>query len=142
LEATSARAGAGLACAPPPELRIALLGIRCEASCYDLQLIEVAMSGARELMRSAPRGSVPWVQGVVAYIEGTMVAGGGDGGMEDLRAGIALLREVDPAPEIVGRMAFGFLASICILDNLGHVREATALEARFVEVVRAAEDGE
>ncbi|HSK00218.1 MAG TPA: hypothetical protein VK932_03215, partial [Kofleriaceae bacterium] len=138
LDATAARAGLGLACAPPPELRLALLGMRCEAACYGLHLIGVAMGDVEELMRSAPRGGIPWVQGVVAKIESTIVTGG----LEDLRAGIALLRDIDPSPEAVGRMAFGFLTGICILDNLGAVEEASALEARFSEIVRATEDQE
>jgi len=40
------RAGLGLGCAPPPELRIALLGMRCEASGYGLQAIDVTMADA------------------------------------------------------------------------------------------------
>ena len=72
LDATMARAGLGLGCAPPQELRIALLGMRCEASGQGLQLISVAMADAEELMRSAPRGSIPWAQAMNAYIEGTM----------------------------------------------------------------------
>jgi len=63
LDATMTRAGLGLGCAPPPELRIALLGMRCEASGYGLQAIDVTMADAEELMRSAPRGSIPWAQG-------------------------------------------------------------------------------
>ncbi len=138
LNATMARAGLGLDCAPPPELRIALLGMRCEASGYGLQAINVTMADAEELMRSAPRGSIPWAQGMYAHNEVTMLSGR----ISELLAGIALLREVDPAPEAVGRMALAFLTGVCILDNFGQVPEGTVLEQRFFEVVRAAGERE
>jgi len=138
LDATMARADLGLGCAPPQDLRIALLGMRCEAACQGLQLISVAMPDAEELMRSAPRGSIPWAQGISAYIEGTMMAGR----IPDLLAAIGLLREVDPAPEAAGRMALPLLVGVGLLDALGRVTEATALEERFFAVVRATGDRE
>jgi len=138
LDATMARADLGLGCAPPHDLRIALLGMRCEAACQGLHLISVAMPDAEELMRSAPRGSIPWAQGISAYIEGTMMAGR----IPDLLAAIALLREIDPAPEAAGRMALPLLVGVGLLDALGRVPEATTLEERFFAVVRATGDRE
>ena len=58
-EGAIARANLGLACDPPPELRFALLGIRCNASH---RLGRVSIADAEELVRSAPPGSVPWAQ--------------------------------------------------------------------------------
>ena len=72
-QAMMARATLGLACAPPPELRLALLGMRCEASGYAAQFFGVVMPDAEELLRSAPRGSIPWAQAVLAYVLGTVV---------------------------------------------------------------------
>ena len=46
LHATMARASLGLGCAPPPELRIALLGIRCDASGQGLHLSSEVMPDA------------------------------------------------------------------------------------------------
>ena len=138
LDATMARAGLGLGCAPPPELRIALLGMRCEVAAQAWQFLGVVMPDAEELLRSAPRGSVPWAGGVLAYLEGSMFAGR----TEDFRAGIELLRTVDPAPEAMGRMALAYLTAICILDSLGQVPEGTSLEERFSAVLRQAEDRE
>jgi tetratricopeptide (TPR) repeat protein len=60
----------------------------------------------------------------------------------DLLAIIALLREVDPVPEAVGKMALVFVAGICILDAFGHIPEGTALEERFFAVVRSTADRE
>jgi eukaryotic-like serine/threonine-protein kinase len=138
MDAAMARAGLGLGCAPPEELRIALLGMRCEASTQSLHLISGTMADAEELMRSAPRGSIPWAQAVNAYNAGALLAGR----ISDLPASIALLREVDPAPEAVGKMALTLVNGIYILDFLGQVLEGTALEDRFCAVVRSTGDRE
>ena len=136
LHATMARAGLGLGCSPPQELRIALLGMRCDASGQGLHLSSVVMPDAEELMRSAPPGSVPWAKAINVYIEGMMVAGR----IGDLVATIALLGEVNPAPEAVGRMALAFLSGISVLDGLGRVPEGTAAEARFFAVIEPTGD--
>jgi hypothetical protein len=138
LEAALSRVGLGLACAPPPELRISLLGLRCEASGFGLQLVGAVMADAEELLRSAPRGSVPWAQGLYPYIEGTMMAGR----MEDLTAAIALLQEVDPAPEALGKLVFLQMVSAYILDVLGKMPEGTVLEQRASAVLRSTGDRE
>jgi hypothetical protein len=138
LDATMARGELGLRCAPPPELRIALLGMRCEASTQGLHLNALMIGDAEELMRSAPRGSLPWAQAANAYFEGTMAAGQ----FGDLLASIALLREVEPAPEAMGKMALVLLNGIAILDSFGQVPEGTALEERFAAVARSTQDRE
>jgi len=138
LDATLARAGLGLGCAPPPELRIELLGMRCDAATQGLHLINVTMSDAEELVRSAPRGSIPWAQAMQAYYAGLLLAGR----IPDLLASIELLREVDPAPQALGRMALVLLSGIFTLDSLGQVLEGTALEQRFFAVIRPTGDRE
>jgi tetratricopeptide (TPR) repeat protein len=124
-EAAIARASLGLGCDPPPELRFALLGIRCNAS-HRLQ--RHALADAQELVRTAPRGSIPWVQGMVSYLLVTMRAGRD----EELQALLALLAEVTPAPGAVGWMSLLFLASVFLLDLLGRIAQATALEEPFL----------
>ncbi|HWU88330.1 MAG TPA: hypothetical protein VN253_13685 [Kofleriaceae bacterium] len=138
LDATVARAGLGLACDPPPDLRVALLGMRCEASTYAAQLLGVVLPDAEELMRSAPPGSIPWAQSVLAYIEGMLMAGR----IDDLLAAAASLREVEPVPEAVGRMALGYVATILILDAIGRIPDGNVLAERFEVVVRAAGERE
>jgi tetratricopeptide (TPR) repeat protein len=138
LNATRARAGLGLGCAPTQELRIALLGMRCEASIQGLHLLDVMIADAEELMRLAPRGSVPWAQAVNAYNAGTLLTGA----TGDLLASIALLREVDPTPDAVGKMSLTFVNGIYILDFLGKVAEGSALEERFFTVVQSAGERE
>jgi hypothetical protein len=136
LDATMARAALGLGCAPPQELRFALLGMRCQVSIQSMQLISAMMADIEDLMRSAPRGSIPWTQAVNVYLEGTLLAGR----IPDLLAAIGLLREVEPAPEAVGRMTLAFLTGVCILDVLGRVTEGTALEERFLAVLSSTGD--
>jgi tetratricopeptide (TPR) repeat protein len=127
-EGAIARANLGLGCDPPPELRIALLGIRCNSS-HRLQ--RHALADAEELVRSAPRGSVPWVQGMVSYLMATIISGR----TEELQASLALLAEVTPAPGAVGWMSLLFLASVFLLDHLGRVAQATTLEEPFLALV-------
>src|SRR6185369_12063245 len=80
-----------------------------------------------ELLRSAPRGSIPWAQGMVTYHLGTMMTGR----IEEFLASLALLQEVTPAPEATGWMSLVFLTAIFILDTLGRVRQGTAVEEPF-----------
>src|SRR5262249_35946069 len=73
LEAVIARADLGLGCAPPVELRLALLGVLSEAS---LRSQRVRISEAEELVRAAPRGYLPWDRGVRSFQLGAMVGDG------------------------------------------------------------------
>jgi len=75
-----------------PELRFALLGIRAEAAGYSMQLLGARLADAEELMRSAPRGSIPWTQAHGVYFQGMMMAGR----IADLLAAIEVLWEVEP----------------------------------------------
>ncbi|HEX8106639.1 MAG TPA: hypothetical protein VF516_02875, partial [Kofleriaceae bacterium] len=133
-DATMARANLGLACAPPPELRIALFGMRCEACGYRLDWVGSTMPDAEELMRSAPPGSIHWTQGVVVHIQGSLISGR----TPDLLATIGLLRDVDPTPEALGKMALALLVSIFLLDSFGRVGEGTAMEQRFRAIAESA----
>jgi len=130
-----ARTDLGLACDPPPELRIALLGIRCQAS---QRLPRIAIVEAEELMRTAPRGSIPWVQGMAAYHVGTLMTGR----IEDLLASVALLPGVSAAPEAAGSMSLLFLIGVIMLDMIGRVEQGTALEEPFLALVRDRGDHE
>ncbi|HEX7837904.1 MAG TPA: hypothetical protein VF469_10605, partial [Kofleriaceae bacterium] len=124
-EAAIARANLGLDCDPPPELRIALLGIRCNAS---QRVQQPALADAEELVRLAPRGSVPWAQGMASYQLATLMTGR----EEDFQASLALLAEVTPAPGAVEWIAAVFLSSTFLLDQFGRVAQATALEEPFL----------
>jgi eukaryotic-like serine/threonine-protein kinase len=138
LDATMARAALGLACTPPPEIRLALLGFRCEAAGQGLHLISATLTDAEELIHSAPRGAIPWAQGAIAYFQGTLLAGR----IGDFLAAIALLREVDPVPEAMRRMSLAYVTGVSVLDTLGKVSEGTTLEERLFVVIRSTGDRE
>jgi len=138
LDATMARAALGLACTPPAEIRLALLGIRCEAAGQGLHLISATLTDAEELIHSAPRGAIPWAQGAIAYFQGTLLAGR----IGDFLAAIALLREVDPVPEAMRRMSLAYVTGVSVLDTLGKVSEGTTLEERLFAVIRSTGDRE
>src|SRR5262249_9870408 len=88
-QAAMTRAALGLRCAPPPELRIALLGLRCETASATQQ---VSLDEAEELLRLATPGSLPWGQAIAAYNTGLL----GTGRIEELLASIARLHDVTP----------------------------------------------
>jgi hypothetical protein len=134
-QAAMARAALGLACAPPPELRIALLGIRCEAGQAAHQ---VNMDEAEELLRVAPPGSVEWGQGLFAYNAGLLLAGR----FEERLASIRWLHDITPHPGAAGWLALMFSSSIFFLDLIGRVAHGTALEAAFESFVRIHGDHE
>ena len=135
LKAALARADLGLGCDPSPEVRIALLGVRCQVS-PGLQGVPIAE--AEELLRLAPPGSVPWAQGLFAYHVGTMRAGR----IEEFLASLAMLREVTPAPEAAWPMSLVFLTAVSFLDVVGQIRQGTTMEDSFRALVRATGDQE
>jgi tetratricopeptide (TPR) repeat protein len=68
---------------------------------------------------------------MVSYQLATMTTGRD----EELQASLALLAEVTPAPGAVGWMSMLFLSSSFLLDLLGRVAQATALEEPFLALV-------
>jgi tetratricopeptide (TPR) repeat protein len=130
LEAVIARADLGLGCEPPPELRLALLGARSDAS---RRLQRVAVSETEELIRAAPRGSLPWARGMLGYQLRALM----ERRIEDLADPGALLEEITPAPGAAGAMALVFLTRIFALDSFGHVAQGSALGPPFRALVRA-----
>jgi hypothetical protein len=135
------RAALGLACAPSQELRFALLGVRCEASIQSVVRISMVMAEAEELLREAPRGSIPWALGLCAYIEGSLLAGR----IGDALAALGQLREVVPVPGTagtVGKLSLAFVIGTGVLDLLGLIQDGSSLEAQLCAVVDAADDRE
>jgi tetratricopeptide (TPR) repeat protein len=133
--AVMARTVLGLACDPPLELRIVLLGLRCEAADYAQQS---ALDEAEELLRLATPGSVPWGQAMDAYNGGLLRTGR----IEELLASIARLQDVTPTPDGVGATSLALFVGVVFLDLLGHVRQGTALEQSFLPIVHTRGDQE
>ncbi|HWO25256.1 MAG TPA: hypothetical protein VNO30_41235, partial [Kofleriaceae bacterium] len=138
LAATLARVDLGLRCAPPPEVRFALLGLRCEVFVQDLQHLDAVMVAAEELIRAAPRGTIPWAQALAAFYLGA----GMTGRIPELLAAVALLRDVEPAPEAIGRVAFACALAIGIVDLVGLVAASIELETLFFTIVRPTRGGD
>ncbi|HWO26394.1 MAG TPA: protein kinase [Kofleriaceae bacterium] len=138
LDATFARAGLGLGCAPPPDLRLALLGMRCEAATYASQLLAAVLPEAEEVLGAAPPGSLPWAQAALAYLEGTLVTGR----ISDFMAAAGALHEVAPAPEAMSRMALTYVGAACLLDVVGHVAQGSTMAERFRAAIHATGDRE
>jgi tetratricopeptide (TPR) repeat protein len=112
-----------------------LLGIRCQVS---QRVPRIAIAEAEELLRTAPCGSIAWVQGMAAYHVGALMTGR----IDDLLASIALLPGVTAAPEAAGPMSLLFLIGVVMLDLIGRVEQGTALEAPFRALVRERGDQE
>jgi eukaryotic-like serine/threonine-protein kinase len=136
LQAVVARAGLGLACDPPDELRIALLGIRCEAALYAPQLVGLVIADAGELLRTAPPGSRPWAQAMFPSLVGIMATGR----LGEVPGVVGALRAAVPTPDAMPAMGLAYLGAITMLDAIGQLAEATALAERCAEVLRGAED--
>ncbi|HWO20542.1 MAG TPA: protein kinase [Kofleriaceae bacterium] len=138
LKSTLARVDLGMRCEPPLEIRFALLGMRCEVFVQDMQDSGAVMAAAEELIRAAPRGSIPWAQALGAFYMGA----GMTGRISDLLDAVELLRDVEPASEAVGRVAFTCVLAAGILDLVGLVAEAIELEALFFTTVRPTRGGD
>jgi tetratricopeptide (TPR) repeat protein len=134
--AALARVELGLGCAPPVEVRLALLGMRCEVIGYAARWIGDAVAEAEALLRAAPRGSIPWAQAIVTYLQETLMAGR----IGDFLAAVELLRETEPTPETVERLAIGYLIGAAMLASIGQVPASDALEERFSAVIARAGD--
>jgi len=108
-----------------------LLGLRCDAASTGLQVIGGVMADAEELLRVAPRGSIPWLQAMLAYLQYMLVTHR----IEDFMAALEVLRAVEPAPNAMGKIALTYLVGVFTLDNIGQVPMGTALAKRFTETI-------
>ncbi|HWO23405.1 MAG TPA: protein kinase [Kofleriaceae bacterium] len=135
MQATLTRATLGLACEPPPELRLALLGIRCEAS---QALQQISSDDAEELLRAGPPGGIPWSQGMISYILNTLMTGR----IGELMASLEGLRDITPAPDARSPFSLVLLIGISVSDTFGKIAQGTALEASLHALVRAWGDRE
>jgi hypothetical protein len=79
---------------------------------------------------------VAWAQGLFAYNVRLTLAGR----FEERLASIAWLRDITPAPDAAGWVAMNFMSGTFVLDLIGRIAEATALEASFERFVRAHAD--
>src|SRR5262249_48169984 len=93
-----------------PAMRIALLGILCEAHTWRRAWAE-AEPYAEEIMRLAPAGSEAWAQAAPAKLTIALRMGR----LDEFLATLQLLETVEPAPDAVGMVAYGLSAGSFIL---------------------------
>ena len=130
-EGSMARTDLGLGCAPPDELRLALLGLRCEIVSNFLQMLARVRADIEVLLRTTPRGSTQWARAMFLHLQDLLVSGQ----IADFMAQIELLRQVEPAPEAVNQVAGAYLVGVIVLDNLGQVTASSTLAERFTAIV-------
>jgi hypothetical protein len=132
--AAEARAHLGLACGGFTDVRASLLGLLCEVSYFDPGKVIAAPPFAEEVMRLAPRGSVPWARGAASKIVAALHAGKIDELLETLR----LFRAIVPAPDAVNALCLAATTGVFVLDVQGRIEESNEvmdLMERFCEVV-------
>jgi hypothetical protein len=134
VSAAEARAHLGLACGGTTEVRASLLGLLCEVSYFDPGKVSAAPPFAEEVMRLAPRGSVPWARGAASKIVAALHAGK----IDDLLETLQLFRPIVPAPDAVNALCLAATTGVFVLDVLGRIEESNEvmdLMERFCEVV-------
>ncbi|UQA54721.1 serine/threonine-protein kinase [Polyangium aurulentum] len=129
------RARRGLACDVPKDLRIALLGLVCEAAGWHQQAAKDALQSAEELMRLAPQGSLPWLQGAFASIAAATMTNT----VEEQAATFEALHATAPSADGVGLLVFTCGAGAFVLDLLGRIQEANDLMVYASTVLRGLE---
>jgi len=128
----------GLAGDLPAELRIRLLGTLCEAVVRHPELLAAALPDAEELARVTARGTRPWVQAMCARLNAAMHAGR----LEQFRATLDALGEIDPAEDTAGPLAFGLACGLYLLDLDGQISVTNTYAERLALVAQATEDRE
>lgn len=105
----------GLACTAPHELRIGLLGLFCELHYYQRNEIAKALPFAEELIRDAPNGSEPWIQGM--FIK--MLGGAHMGKPEEFGAALFSLGQIEVQKGTEAALALAYTVAAYVLDVTG-----------------------
>lgn len=120
----------GLKCAAPGPGRVALLKLLCEAHGWRSE-VATAAAYAREALRWAVPGSVPWAWAVWAILWEAARVGASD----ELSQTLELARSVTPAPEATAMVAWALATGTLILDIGGQFRRAEVCLRRVHEIV-------
>ncbi|WP_437906569.1 protein kinase [Sorangium sp. So ce327] len=124
----------GLALPLPDQLRIRLLGALCEIAVLRINMAVSVQHESEELMRGAPRGSTPWIQGAGARIALAAVAGN----TEEILSVARELTEVDVAQDALYPMAVTLSTAIFYLRMSGHSSQWDAMHAKLEAIAQAA----
>ncbi|AKT38330.1 uncharacterized protein CMC5_024750 [Chondromyces crocatus] len=135
VEAAISHAQRGLACAAASESRAPLLGMLCEIGALQFTPADDILPKVEEVVRLAPRGSMPWVQGMFARSTIAIQAGR----IAEMSATLELLRETSPSRDAEGLLAVALGFGACQLDLLGRIREADDLTERLAAIAGSSE---
>lgn len=124
----------GLTCTVPQELRIELLGLYCELHYYQRNQIPNALAYAEEVIRDAPTGSAPWIQGM--FIK--MLAGAHMGKPEEFGAALFALGQIEVQKGTEGALALAYTVAAYVFDVSGQPQMADTIMARMHGLAEAA----
>jgi tetratricopeptide (TPR) repeat protein len=116
----------GLACGATGEMRVTMLGLLCEAYSWRRQT-RAAIAHADELLRLAPPGSVPWVQGAFVHVSDAMLRGD----FAALLGALERVARVEPSLEAASALGLALTTGISMLDLGAAVDAAAPLVARL-----------
>src|SRR5262249_32939180 len=88
---------------------------------------------AEEVVRAAPRGSAPWVRGMLVKLR----SASSTGRVEESMAALEALRTIEPSMDAVAPLALALGLGIYVLDRWGQIQEANAVVERLRAVVDA-----
>src|SRR5262249_21784991 len=90
------------------------------------------------LVRTAERGSVPWIQGMYARLHILSQAGR----VDEFLAALAVLQETTFTQETVVKMVNGLVQGTYLLDLAGRIEQANQLGGRITTIVQTMGDRE
>ncbi|XXX78196.1 protein kinase [Sorangium sp. So ce134] len=128
VEAALSRLDRGLSGGAPADVELALLGLRCELAVWHLPkagLAAIERAGAR-VMREAPPGSVPWMQGASATVLHATRLDRED----ELEATLSALVGVEPAEGAIASGALALLAGLYGALHAGDIAKRGLLVER------------
>jgi len=128
----------GLALPLSRELRLELLGLRCELHMYRVELALQGLPDAKALLKEADPGSVAWTQGLLVALIGTVMTGDAPGMDEALD--VALGAQFRAEAVEVGTILLGFGAAFA--GQAGQMGKSEALVKRAEALLRPYGDGE
>lgn len=123
----------GIACRVEEPLRIKLLGVICEASIWLVESLPGTLRDAEELVMVAEPASKPWLQAMTAKLHCVVQAGKFD----ELMAAVDVLQQTPVITETAGLMVHSLASGLNILDNIGQIEKANAIDLRAEAIARS-----
>ena len=130
-ETAIARVRRGLACGVPEDLRLAMLGLLCEAHTWSAENEwSAAMPATDEVMRLSTPGSAPWCQAALAKL----LVSAHLNAHEDFVATVRTLCSADPLPGATSTLMFALSAAMVFLTFGGQHGDGDLVLQRMSEI--------